>query len=280
MLWPQADFRIEETERMRGPLRGAVAAIAATSMSLSAAAAQTLHVTYAISLLGLPLGAGQVKAELTPASYAIEANAKLNALASLVNNSHGVSQGHGAIVAGHVSPAAFATTASSSSSTRTIRMAIKNNSVAAVDIAPPFTEKPDRVPLRPEDTHNIVDPVAAYVFPAAKLKPEVSAADCDRTLPIFDGYTRFNLKLSFVEQRKVKAKGYEGEVAVCAVRYEPIAGHRSKSWGTKFMEENRDIQIWLAPVAGAAALAPYKVAIKTAYGMLNIEATEFSVSEK
>src|SRR4051794_19911716 len=116
---------------MRGGLRGAVAALAALIMSPAAAAAQTLHVTYAISLIGLPLGAGTVKAEITPASYDIEGSAKLNALASLVNNSHGVSQGHGAIVSGHLSPAAFATTAATSSSTRTIRMAIHNNAVAA-----------------------------------------------------------------------------------------------------------------------------------------------------
>jgi len=244
---------------MRGPLRRAVAALAALSMSLSAATAQTLHVTYAISLLGLPLGTGTVRADITPASYDIEGSAKLNALASLVNNSHGVSQGHGAIVSGHVSPAAFATTAASSSSTRTIRMAIRNNAVAAVDI---------------------LDPVAAYVFPAPKSGPEISAADCDRTLPIFDGYTRFNLQLSYVEERKVSAKGYSGPVAVCAVRYQPIAGHRRDRPATKFMAENRDMQIWLAPVAGASALAPFKVSIKTTVGTLAIEATEFSVSGK
>jgi hypothetical protein len=269
-----------ETYRMRGRLRRAAAALAALSMSLSVAAAQTLHVTYAISLLGLPLGTGTVRAELTPAGYDIVGSAKLNALASLVNNSHGVSTGHGAIVAGHVSPAAFATTAASSSSTRTIRMAIRNNAVAAVDISPPFGEKPDRVPLKPEDTRGILDPVAAYVFPARKTGPEIAAADCDRTLPIFDGYTRFNLQLSFVEERKVTAKGYSGPVAVCAVRYQPIAGHRKDRPATKFMAENREMQIWLAPVAGASALAPFKVSIKTTVGTLAIEATEFSVSGK
>ena len=48
---------------------------------------------------------------------------------------------------------------------------------------------------------------------------------------------------------------------------------------TKFMAENKDIQIWLAPVAGLAVLAPYKVSIKTMVGVLDIEATEFSVSK-
>ena len=264
---------------MRSRWGAAVAALVALSLSVGAAKAQTLRVTYAISLLGLPLGSGTVKAEITPASYAVEGAARLNALASLVNNAHGVSQGHGAIVAGKISPAAFAATSASSTSTRTIRMAMRNNAVSAVDIAPPFNW-PDRVPLRPEDTRNILDPVSAYIFPAGKTGPAVSAADCDRTLPIFDGYTRFDLKLSFVEEKTVKASGYEGPVAVCSVRYLPISGHRKDRPGTKFMAENREMQIWLAPVAGASALAPFKVSIKTMVGVLDIEATEFAVGGK
>ena len=263
---------------MRRRLGGALAALAVLSWA-GQASAQTLRVTYAISLLGLPLGTGTVKADISAASYEVEGQAKLNALASLVNNSRGISRGHGAIVAGRLSPATFATTAASSSATRTIRMAMSHNAVAQVDISPPFADHPDRVPLGPADTRNVIDPVAAYVFPKPAGQP-LSAADCDRTLPIFDGYTRFDLKLSFVEQREVKAKGYKGPVAVCAVRYQPIAGHRTERPATKFMQENRDIQIWLAPVAGAGALAPFKVSIKTMVGVLDIEATEFSVSEK
>jgi hypothetical protein len=106
----------------------------------------------------------------------------------------------------------------------------------------------------------------------------LSAAACDRTLPIFDGYTRFDLKLSYAGEKKVKARGYSGPVAVCTVRYVPIAGHRKDRPATKFMAENRDIQIWLAPVAGLPVLAPYLISIKTTIGTLAIEATEFSVS--
>ena len=263
---------------MRGRVCAVFAALAALA-SGGPGAAQTLRVTYGISLLGLPLGTGTVKAEISPNAYEVEGQAKLNALASLVNNSRGVSRGNGAIVSGRLSPATFATTAASSSSTRTIRMAMTRNAVAQVDISPPFADHPDRVPLRAEDTHNVIDPVAAYVFPKPLGQP-LAPSDCDRTLPIFDGYTRFDLKLSFVEQKEVKAKGYSGPVEVCAVRYLPISGHRKERPATKFMEENRDMQIWLAPVAGAPALAPFKVSIKTMVGVLDIEATEFSVAGK
>ncbi len=264
---------------MRRPCGGAVAAFVALCAFASAASAETLRVVYDISLLGLPLGTGHVEAKLTPNSYAVDGSAKLNALAQLVNNSRGASNGHGAIVDGRISPAAFATTAASSKATRTIRMALKNNAVVGVEISPPFGDSPDRTPLRPGDTHNIVDPVGAYVFPAPKSGPALSAAACDRVAPIFDGYTRFDLKLSYAGEKQVKAKGYSGPVAVCSVRYVPIAGHRKDRPATKFMEENRDIQIWLAPVAGLPLLAPYRVSIKTMVGVLDIEATEFQVSK-
>jgi hypothetical protein len=262
---------------MRRRLSGALAALAAL-MSF-AASAQTLRATYAISLLGLPIGTGFVRAEITPTSYSVDGRAKLNALASLVSNSRGASTGHGAIVERRISPATFATTAASSSSTRTIRMAMKDNAVLAVDISPPFSDHPDRVPLRPQDKQDIVDPVGAFVFPAPAAGPAISPTDCERTLPIFDGYTRFDLKLSYVGERRVKAKGYSGPVAVCNVRYAPIAGHRKDRPATKYMEENRDLQIWLAPVEGTRALVPFRVSIRTMVGVLAIEATDFSVSK-
>jgi hypothetical protein len=269
--------RITEFGDMRRRLGGALAAFAA--LSSFAASAETLRASYAISLLGLPIGTGLVKAEITPTTYSVEGRAKLNALASLVSNSRGASTGHGAIVERRISPATFATAAASSSMTRTIRMALKNNAVVGVDISPPFAEHPDRVPLRPQDTRGVIDPVGAFVVPAPASGGPISPAACDRTLPIFDGYTRFDLKLSYAGERQVKAKGYSGPVAVCDVRYAPIAGHRKDRPATKYMEENRDLQIWLAPVEGAGALVPFRISIKTMVGVLAIEATEFAVAK-
>ena len=117
---------------------GALAAFAAFgAMGRSTPGRRRSGVTYAISLLSLPIGTGTVRADLTPTSYVVNGSAKLNALARLVNNSRGASSGHGGIVGGRISPATFATTAASSSMTRTIRMAIKNNAVAGVDIRLP-----------------------------------------------------------------------------------------------------------------------------------------------
>ena len=176
-------------------------------------------------------------------------------------------------------PSSFATTASNSKMTRTIRMALSGNAVRGVDISPPFEDKPDRVPLEPRDKLNIVDPVGAFVIPAPAQAPATSAAACNRKIPIFDGYTRFDVDLSYVGERTVKTKGYSGPVAVCAARYTPIAGHRRDRPATKFMAENKDMEIWLAPIGGSKVLMPYRISIRTMIGTAVAEATEFSVGK-
>ena len=171
---------------------GAVGMTAALAWA-AGAHADVLHATYRVSLIGLPIGAVHLNADLTPTSYSIVGDAKLTGIAKLFTNAHGASAGKGAIVQGHVSPATFATIAADSHMTRTIRMALAGNTVTGVDISPPFQDKPDRIPLGPDDKRGVVDPVGAVVIPAPASGPMLSPAACDRTIPIFDGYTRFDI---------------------------------------------------------------------------------------
>ena len=177
-----------------------LAAVATTTALLwsAGARADVLHASYRVSLVGLPIGAVNLNADLTPTSYSIAGDAKLTGLAKLFTNARGASAGKGAIVQGRVSPASFATIASSSNMTRTIRMALAANTVVGVDISPPFQDKPDRVPLGPGDKHGVVDPVGAVILPAPPSEPLLSPAACNRKVPIFDGYTRFDIDLTYV----------------------------------------------------------------------------------
>jgi hypothetical protein len=98
---------------------------------------------------------------------------------------------------------------------------------------------------------------------------------CERTLPIFDGHRRFDLKLAFKRTDKVKLDNrYAGPVAVCAVTFAPVAGHRSDSKLVKFLQD-RDIELWLAPVAGTRLLAPVRLSISNMFGNLVVQASEF-----
>ena len=244
--------------------------------STAAAHADTWRATYSVSLLGLPIGTASTVGQFSRDSYRIDANAKLSGFATIVSNSKGAASATGAIVAGRIMPATYAVTAANPSLTRTMRMSLAGSAVTAVDISP-FEDKPDRIPIRDQDKRGVVDPVGAFVITVPGAEPLVGPAACNRTIPVFDGYTRFDVRLAYVGERHVKAAGYNGPVAVCAVRYVPIAGHRPNRPGTKFMAENKNIELWLAPVESARVLLPYRVSVRTMIGTTVIEASEFSV---
>jgi hypothetical protein len=123
---------------------------------------------------------------------------------------------------------------------------------------------------------NIVDPLSAWLIPAGESGGTREA--CERTLPIFDGQRRYDLKLTFKRMDTVKTeKGYSGPVAVCALAFQPVAGHRASSSLVKFLSQGRDIELTLAPVAGAHVVAPIRLSIAHMLGNLVVQANEFQV---
>jgi hypothetical protein len=76
---------------------------------------------------------------------------------------------------------------------------------------------------------------------------------------------------------KVKAdkRNADGPAVVCAVAFEPVAGHRADSKLVRFLAHDRDIELWLAPIAGARVLAPVRLSISNMLGNLVVQATEF-----
>jgi hypothetical protein len=261
-------------------LASVIAAMMATLAGLVEARAESWHAIYSVSLIGLPIGTADVSGQISSNAYRIEASAKIVGLATVLSTAKGAATGSGAIASGHVLPATFATTAANAKMTRTVRMAVSDGVVTGVDISPPIEEKPGRVPLRDQDKHGIVDPVGSIIVPVAENQPLVGPAACNRSIPIFDGYTRFDLRLSYVGQRRVAAKGYSGPVVVCAARYVPIAGHNPDRPAVKFMINNKQMEVWLAPIESAHVLVPFRASLGTMIGTTVVEASEFTVGEK
>ena len=143
-----------------------------------------------------------------------------------------------------------------------------------MDIEPPIDEKPDRVPLNESHKRNVLDPLSAFLMP---VNGKGRDGACNRTLPIFDGAARYDIKLSSAGTRTVKLEGYSGPVSICQARYVPIAAHLALRPSTKFMAENRDITAWLAPVAGTDMMVPVRISVKTMIGTAVIEASSFKV---
>lgn len=261
-----------------GPRRLALTVLLGVLSFCPPASAETVNARYAVTLIGLPFGTATVSGSLEPSAYRVDLSAKLTGLASILSSSKGAASATGTLLGNHVRPATYATSSANSDMTRTTRMSMSNGNVDQAEITPSWGSFPDRVPVSDADRHGIVDPMSALIMTVPGTGDVVGPAACNRTVPIFDGAARFDIAMTFVGTRAVKTKGYEGPVAVCAVRYRPISGHRANRSGTRFMAENKQIEAWLAPVGQTRMVVPYRISLMTMIGTVVVEATELDVT--
>ena len=54
---------------------------------------------------------------------------------------------------------------------------------------------------------------------------------------------------------------------VCAVYFAPVAGYVPDRAAIKYLIEQRDMEVWLAPIAGTRVLVPFRVSVPTPLGL-------------
>lgn len=244
---------------------------------MASARADEFRARYSVSLIGFHIGEAAAVGSLGPTGYHIDLSAKLTGVAAMVANVKLALQASGAVRKGGVAPFTYATTSANTQGTRTVRMSLDAGNVKAVEIYPPFEDREGRIPVTEANKRNILDPTSALIMAVPEGQPLVGPAACNRTIPVYDGYVRFDVTLRYVGVRDVAVKGYSGPVTICAARYTPISGHKRDSKSTKFMAENRNIEAWLAPIQKAHVVVPFHVALMTLAGAAEIDAVEFSV---
>ena len=241
-------------------------------------AADTLRAHYSVTMLGLKIGDLYANGSLDPQNYKMDLSAHLTGLAAMVSSVKMALASSGAVKKGNLSPNSYATSAVNANETRTLRMALNGGTVRQVEISPPPEFHGDRVPVTEANKRNILDPTSALIMPVPTKDALVGPSACDRTLPIYDGYARFDITLHYVGTRDVAIAGYSGPVSVCAARYHPISGHLVNSRSTAFMAQNEGIEVWLAPIEHAHVVVPLKVTMPTTTGTLDIEAIDFETA--
>jgi Protein of unknown function (DUF3108) len=233
-----------------------------------------LDASYTISFARIRVGDITASAVFGDREYAISARGHAGGVMKLLVDGEGSFTTHGTIKHGHAVPTTFTSKIVSSSESSDVTMVFDNGSVKELAASPP--PGGDRVPVTEANRQGIVDPLSALLFPAAPTAEGLSQEACQRTLPMFDGHQRYDLKLAFKRMDEVTAeKGYAGPVVVCSVGYEPIAGHRASTPLVKYLSEGREMEIMLAPIAGTRLLAPFRVSVMSMVANLLIEANRF-----
>jgi hypothetical protein len=253
-----------------------LAAVLAMAAPLAARAQGKLDAAYRVTLAGIPIGKGTWTIEISDTHYTAAAAGAATGLMKVFTGGHGVSSASGTLLAGQPLSSIYVSTIFSHKKADAIRLSVEKGNVKELKLDPPQDDDPHRVPITEAHQHGILDPMTASLMRTPGTGDPVSAEACERTLAIFDGHVRYDLQLAFKRIEQVKAeKGYSGPVAVCAVFFTPIAGYVPSRMAIRYISERRDMEVWLAPIAGTRVLVPYRAEGPTPIGPVVFEATQF-----
>jgi hypothetical protein len=267
---------------MRRKLISSVIAAAAIASGMGSAAAQSrLDAAYSVYLTGIPIGQGAIILDVNENGFAAAGSAKFTGLLRIVATGEGTSSVRGIIANQKVASTLYSMQSNYSNRAEKIEITVHNGNAQEFKVTPEKGEHSEgpRVAVTAAHRRNVVDPMSAGLILVPGTGDTLQPDSCNRTLPIFDARFRYDVVLSYLrtENAPKKINGYSGPVLVCQARYVPIAGHRTDRPQVQQMADNRDLFVWLAPIAGTRALIPIKVSISTMVGTMVVEATRFRV---
>ncbi len=258
---------------------GLLAALGCAAIAPSAQAieAGTFTASYGITISGIPIGGAEAKSRFDGSRYTLTINGFTSGVSRLVSDATANLASNGNVAGVRVLPSSYRLDTAEGGYVTTVDMKMNAGAVSSVKAVPEPRLSDDRVPLTSSDKRNIVDPLSALIIPAAGVDRMDGESACDRTVHVFDGFQRFDVRLSFKKQRDVSGKdgSYSGPVFVCAARFVPVAGHVPSR--VKSLANNKSIEIWLAPVADMSLLVPYNIQLSIPLGVLSVRASKLII---
>ena len=235
-----------------------------------------LDARYTTTLAGVPIGKGAWIIEIGEDQYTAAASGTTAGLMRVFATGQGSGASRGLVRGENLVPTTYASSINNDKRVEELRIVMSGGAVKELTVEPPPVPNPDRVPLTEAHRKGVVDPMSAALLRVAGNGDPVSPDACRRTIPVFDGRMRFDLQLNFKRMERVAAeKGYNGPVVVCAVQFVPLAGHVPARGAIKYLVAQRDMEVWLAPIAGTRVVVPFRVSIPTPIGTGVLEATQF-----
>jgi hypothetical protein len=259
--------------------RGILAAcfVGAIALAPQALAQGKLEARYNVTVAGIQVGKGSWLVEIgNDGQYTSAASGRVTGMMQVLTTGEGAAIARGTLGGGRLTPSTFASNITTDRYTDEVRITMQAGTVKELSVDPILPPSFDRVPVTEAHRRGVIDPMTAGMVVVSGNGDVLQPDACRHTNPVFDGRQRYDLVMSFKRMEHVKAeKGYQGPALVCAVHYEPIAGHRPGRAAIRFLRDTRDIEIWLAPITGTRVLVPFRISIPTFIGQAVLQATQF-----
>ncbi len=234
-----------------------------------------LDATYEATLLGIPIGDVNWTIDFHDSRYSAAAHGSTAGLMLIFSRGYGTAEAEGSVAGKEPLASNFLINITHGAASQEVKILFKHGK-ASETAAPPLKPNPQLVPLSEAYRTGVVDPMSALLVNVPGSGTTAGPAACARTIAVFDGRMRFNLKLAFKRIEQIQmSDGYQSSAAVCAIYFTPLAGYDPNRYAIKYLQAQRGMEIWLAPLSGTRLMVPYRFSIPTPIGVGILQATRF-----
>ena len=231
-----------------------------------------IEAQYSIALGAFDFGHFKFEQRRKGNTYTLKSVVELSALLGAFEW-RGVTKTSGQLAAGKPNPKQYAFDFRSKGKGGLVRMEFDKGNVVGLSAIPSAPVGGAMVPLKNSHMRSVLDPLTAIL----KLSQTNGANPCGRTLPIFDGKQRFNLKFNFRHYERLPAGKFGRQRGiVCQIKYKPLGGYVANSDTRKYAAEN-NIEIAFRPVHGGRVMVPYRLTLPTIVGTARLDLHKLSV---
>jgi len=232
-----------------------------------------LDAAYEATLLGFPIGDVSWTIDFNDSRYSAAAHGATAGLLLIFSRGHGTAEAQGSVAGKEPLASNFLLNISHGDASQQVKI-LFNHGKASESLTPPSKPNPQLVPLSEAYRTGVIDPMSALLVNVPGSGETTGPAACARTIAVFDGRMRFDLRLTYKRIEQVQVPdGYQGPAVVCAVYFTPLAGYDPNRYAVKYLQAERGMEIWLAPLSGTRLMVPYRLSVPTPIGVGILQAT-------
>jgi hypothetical protein len=240
--------------------------------SRSADAPARLNAYYTATLLGLPIGHISWAVDLKENRFSSVATGSISGVLRLFLDAQGSVAAEGRLSGGKPVPSKFQLKLLAGKWSDEVGIVFSGNRAKESVLSASVSQSADYVPIKDSDRVGASDPMTALLVYVGGTGITTVPQACERTVAIFDGHTRYNLRLAFERFGTARpTEGYQGQVVVCSAKFLPVAGYDPKHFFVTYLAAQHDTG------GGTRLLVPYRASISTPMGVGILEATKFAL---
>jgi Protein of unknown function (DUF3108) len=240
-----------------------------------AAAAQSFTGEYAVSFLGFTVARSTFDSTFGNDTFSVKGRVASAGLAELFDSTRGTISSTGRFDGKTTQPSAFRVDYTEGAKSQTTAIRFRGGAVTKTVNVPPLKKRGnDWVPLQQSHLRSVTDPISATLVRADSLG-EV----CGRTIRVYDGEMRADLRLEPESENALAVPGFEGKTVTCRVRFVPVAGYRQGRRALEFLKNRSQIRIAFAQLGTTGVYAPVHAKVGTQIGTLTVSARRFETGK-